>query len=225
MKFTRMSSDLYVFDASSVDIPTLQTAFSFLNTVEGNKKLFKARDVRKADEANAFNRRINHVAKDKFIRIVQHNWIRNCPLTVGDIRRSHQIYGPPLPPIKGRTRNVTAPRLDDIEIVQIPQALYDDLKYVILCLDFMYVNGIPVMHSISRRVDYRTVGFPTSRSKTSMKVEIESIKRKYHARGFKIVEIHADKEFEKVREDILLQDWSVVEWTHMCQKWKGPSKQ
>ena len=46
------------------------------------------------------NRKINHVAKEKNFQIVKYNWIRNNPITVEDVRRSHKIYGPPLPTIK-----------------------------------------------------------------------------------------------------------------------------
>ena len=55
--------------------------------------MYGSRDIRKADEANELNRKINHVAKDKCIRIVKDNWIRNVPITIGDIRQSYaQIF-------------------------------------------------------------------------------------------------------------------------------------
>ena len=38
MKFTRVSPGLYLFDASNVDMSKLRNAFSFLNTVDDNKK-------------------------------------------------------------------------------------------------------------------------------------------------------------------------------------------
>ena len=128
MKFTRVSLGLYLFDASNVDMSKLRNAFSFLNTVVDNKKLFRARDIRKADDAVRLNRRTNHIAKDKFAWIVSENKITNSPITVGDVNRSKLIYGPPLPPIKGRTRYQESPRLDDATIIQLPRALHDDLK-------------------------------------------------------------------------------------------------
>ena len=33
--------------------------------------------------------------------------------------------------------------------------------------------------------------------------EIKNVCRKYHSRGFRVVEIHADNEFEPVADDIL----------------------
>ena len=203
MKFTRVSPGLYLFDASNVDMSKLRNAFSFLNTVSDNKKLFRARDVRKADDAVRLNRRTNHIAKDKFAWIVSGNKITNNPITVGDVNRSKLIYGPPLPPIKGRTRYQESPRVDDVTIIQLPKALHEDLKNVTLCIDFHYVNEVTVFHSISRRIDYRTVSFPLSRSKATIINELKDIYKIYNARGFKITDIHADNEFHKIQNEAL----------------------
>ena len=164
MKFFCVSPGLYMFDATHLDMSKLRNAFCFLNTVDDNKSLFKQRDIRKADEAVVLNRRINHKAKEDFVRVVSSNLITNTPLVVGDIRRSHVIYGPPLPPIKGRTRYQESARVRENDIIQIPKSLYEDLKDVTLCVDFHFVNGVTVFHTVSRRLDYRTVSFPTSRS-------------------------------------------------------------
>ena len=203
MKFTLFAPGLYAFDASKVDVIKLRQAFSFLNTVSSNKQNFKQREIKKADDAIVLNRNVNHPAEDKFVRVVKDNLIRNCPLTVGDVRRSHKIYGPPLPPIKGRTRYQAAPRVRDTEIIQLPKDLYEDLKNVTLCADFFFVNGVTVFHTISRRIDYRTVSFPISRSKFSIVNQLNDVFRLYHARGFRIVELHADNEFTKVGNEIL----------------------
>ena len=60
-----------------------------------------------------------------------------------------------------------------------------------------------VFHSISRRLDYRTVSFPKSRSKASIVNELKEIFKLYNAHGFRIAEIHADNEFAKVERDVL----------------------
>ena len=203
IKFFRHSPGLYYFDTSNIDIPKLRNAFNFLNTVDNNKKYFGQRELRKADLAVLLNRRINHVAKGKAIRIMKMSLIRNNPLTLGDVRRSHTIYGPPLPPIQGRTRYQESPRVRESDIIQLPRELFDDLKHVTLGIDFYYVNGVAVFHSISRRIGYRTVSFPMSRSAISIVDEMKKVFKTYNARGFRITAVHADKEFEKVQNDVL----------------------
>ncbi len=203
MKFKCVSPGLYLFDASNIDMSKLRNAFSFLNTVDDNKKLFRARDIRKADDAVRLNRRTNHIAKDKFAWIVSENRIINNPITVGDINRSRIIYGPPIPPIKGRTRDQESARVKDLTTVQLPKELYEDLKNVTLCIDFHYVNEVTVFHTISRKINYRSVSFPLSRSKATILNELKSIYKLYNSRGFKITDIHADNEFKKIENDVL----------------------
>ena len=72
-----------------------------------------------------------------------------------------------------------------------------------LCIDFHYVNNNLVLHSISRNINYRTVSFPSTRSKKSILSELKIILQKYNARGFNVTEIHADNEFYKIRHNIL----------------------
>ena len=150
------------------------------------------------------NWKTNHITKDKFVRIVKDNWIINNQIKVGDVRRSHKIYGPLLPEIKGKTRYKESPRIQETEIVQIPEFLYRYLKNIVLCVDFHYLNGVAVLHSISRKVDYRTVSFPLSWSKNSIVSEPKEIYKIYNARSFKIVKVHAYKELDKTETDIFL---------------------
>ena len=72
-----------------------------------------------------------------------------------------------------------------------------------MCVDFHYVNGVAGFHSISRKVNYRTVSFPLSQSKNSIIFEIKDIYNIYNTRDFKIVQVHADKEFENTETDLL----------------------
>ena len=72
-----------------------------------------------------------------------------------------------------------------------------------LCVDFHYVNGVAVLNSISRKVDYRTVCLPMSQSKNSILSELKEIYKIYNDRGFKIVEVHANKKFDKTETDLL----------------------
>ncbi len=203
MKFVRYSPGLYLYDASNVDMSKLRSSFSFLQTVSSNKSLFRSRDIRKADAAVSLNRRTNHVATRKFERVISKNLIINCPLTVGDVRRSHAIYGPPLPSLKGRTHYQESARVNVPSLIPLPREICGDLANVTLCCDFHFVNGVTVFHTISRRINYRTVSFPLSRSKASILHELNIVKQRYNARGFRIVEIHADNEFSKVENDIL----------------------
>ena len=72
-----------------------------------------------------------------------------------------------------------------------------------LCVDFHYVNGVVAFHSISRKVDCRIVSLPLSLSNNSIVSELKEIFKIYNVRGFRIVEVNSNKEFEKTETDLL----------------------
>ena len=88
-------------------------------------------------------------------------------------------------------------------LVQIPKILYGNLKDVTICVDYHFVNGVNIFHTVSRRINYRTVSFPLSCSRPIIVEELKKVYQKYNSRGFRITDIHADNEFEKVYNDIL----------------------
>ncbi len=99
--------------------------------------------------------------------------IINNPITIVDINRSRIIYGPPIPPLKGRTSDQESARVKDLTMVQLPS------------VDFHYVKEITAFHTISRKINYRTASFPLSRSKANILNELKAIYKVYNVRGFK----------------------------------------
>ena len=106
---------MYYFNTVNINMSKLKLAFSFLNTVSKIKNIFKNQEVWKSIDAVMLNQKTNHITKDKCFRMVKYNWIRNIPITVGDVRRSHKIYGPLLLPIKGRTQYKESLRFQETE--------------------------------------------------------------------------------------------------------------
>ena len=68
------------------------------------------------------------------------------------------------------------------------------------------MNKIAVFHAISRDIKHRYVGFPDSRTGQQMIEQMKTLDNLYASRGFRIHAVHADPEFEKIREDILPMD-------------------
>ena len=202
MKFIRIQPGLYLYDASNVDITKLSNKFSFLQTVTSNKLMFSQRDIRKAEDAIALNSRTNHQAAGTFSRVVQTSLIRNNPLTLGDVNTANAIYGPPIPPIKGRSRYQTSARIQDTSVVTLPQELLERLKNETLCVDYCFLEGMCIFTTVARRIKYKTATYPHGRSKTLMVKEIKDACQIYHARGIRIVTINADNEFKKAENDI-----------------------
>lgn len=143
------------------------------------------------------------MASDKYARIVTNRLLQNSPITAQDIQRGYHIYRPPLTSIQGRTRNQEFTRVKEQAVIQIPKRVYKDLRNVTLCGDFFYINGIAVLNTILRRIDYKTVDYPMTRSKQDILKSMRKVQQHYHSQGFRIIDLHADNAFEKIKSEIL----------------------
>ena len=90
--------------------------------------------------------------------------------------------------------------------MQVPSPLPADIakhhSNVTLCLDFFYVQRLPFVHAISRKIGYRQAVAIPDRAKETMLSFVNKSIFEYTKRGFEVVDIHADKELECLRESL-----------------------
>ncbi|KAI2494176.1 hypothetical protein MHU86_20370 [Fragilaria crotonensis] len=79
-------------------------------------------------------------------------------------------------------------------------------------MDFFFVQGIPFYRGISRGIGFRTVQKVPDRGKAIILEQATRavIKMKQQSRGFKVCDIHADSEFECIREEIRPVEMNIV---------------
>ena len=113
------------------------------------------------------------------------------------------IYGPDLAYLKGKTtEHPASPHV----ATQVPSPLPADIakhhSNVTLCLDFFYVQHLPFVHAISRKIGYRQAVAVPYQAKEMMLSFVNKSIFEYTKHGFEVVDIHADKEFECLRESL-----------------------
>ena len=209
LKFSCHSNGLYYCDTKNILKDDLHAAFSFfqtaycnLQTVKGNKSKYSKREIRKADEARQLSRVLGHPEQSVLERMIKHNVLQNCTVTVQDVNRAAKIYGRSIPAIKGRSKRTETARLPSRTTVEIPKEIIDDFKEITLCIDFFYISGLAIFHAISRDLKHRYVGFTDSRSASQMLQQIRKLDQLYSSRGFRVTTLHADPEFEKIRDEV-----------------------
>jgi hypothetical protein len=85
---------------------------------------------------------------------VSMNLIGNCPVTVEDIDRAMDIFGPDIGLLKGlTTRGSPAPVQDDY--IAIPKELLKRNQKETLHIDGLTINGVPFLASVSKNIMYR----------------------------------------------------------------------
>ena len=77
-------------------------------------------------------------------------------MTVEDVNISEKIFGPDMGTLKGKTTR-RKPKPVKTDTVEIPPEIKEKHSAVTLCMDLMYVNGMPMFTSIDKTIRYRSV--------------------------------------------------------------------
>ncbi len=89
--------------------------------------------------------------------------ISNCPVTPTAVQNAHQIFGPNLVGIRGRT--VRRPPVSvATNYVQIPRVILEQHQLVTLAVDVMFVNGVTFLGSMARGLNLVATEFTPSRT-------------------------------------------------------------
>ena len=210
MIFKEHPSGLYVFDAGNKENNDA-AMYTMVSTVATQKEMFSTRGIKAADAARDLYRKIGRPDEAFFQTILRRGYIRNCPVTPDDARRALIIYGPDVACLKGKTtRSSAAPRVPTFAAVPIPAPILKFHRNVTLCVDFLFVQGLPFLHTISRNVGYRTVVAVLDRSYETTLQESKQVIETYQRRGFTVCDLHCDSEFECIRENVRPIDMNVV---------------
>ena len=133
--------------------------------------------------------------------LLKYNLIKNCDVSIQEVEIAERIFGPDIAALKGKSvrRNPNQVLDDWIEIPEELREIYYDL---VLCVDLMFVNGIPFLTAIDRTIRYRSVVPLENRTKEQLYKALDVVLRMYNEAGYRIREIHADNEFRPLFETV-----------------------
>jgi hypothetical protein len=177
--------------------------YSFVLTVSGNKQRFHRREVEAAERARELYRQIGRPSQAHFEHILENNLIQNCPISVDNAKRAVLIYGADSATLKGKTIKGPSQHVPMLKPVSLPDQIIGDHKDVTLCIDCFYVQGIPFLHTISWKLKFCIVSPLDKKNKPALLAGINAILTTYAARGFDVVAIHADIQFECLKNELL----------------------
>ena len=208
MKFIEFKTGLYYYDGkvpetdNSGNNNDTISSYSFVQTVANNKKLYHKREIEGANKARELYIRLGRPSQHQFQKMLANNMIPDCPITADDARRAIRIYGPDVATLKGKTTKTKGNRHPTFEPVELPAYITERHKKITISQDIFYVQGIPFFHTISKKVQFRTAAVLPNRKKETLLKETKSVINLYQHRGFQVMDIHADKEFECLKEDL-----------------------
>ena len=202
--FVEHTNGLYLL-VPSVNLVTKPPVHSYscVSTVADNCAAFSCREHEAANCARQLYRTIGRPSQLKFEAILDHRFILNCPVTKADAQCANAIYGPDLAYLKGKmTEHPASPHVTTQVHLPLPADIAKHHLSVTLCLDFFYIQRLPFVHAISRKIGYRQAMAVSDRAQETMLSFASKSIHEYTRHGFEVVDVHADKEFECLRESL-----------------------
>ena len=125
---------------------------TFVTTVKDNIEGFTKDEVNGAKRARKLYHAIGCPTIQNLKHIIRMNLIRNCPVTTEDVNNAEKIWGADIGALKGKTtRAVPAKAIEDL--VEIPPELKKK-KNIVLCIDIMYVQGLPMLTAVDKTIKH-----------------------------------------------------------------------
>jgi Reverse transcriptase (RNA-dependent DNA polymerase) len=197
--FKQSPKGLYYLDTNEAHDEVEDTGHydvNLVNTVEDNRIKYSDRDYSKAVLARKVQKIIGRPSTKTFLDIVDKNLLPNCPVKREDIVAAEKIFGPEVGSLMGKTVRKT-PKPVQPTYTSIPATIMSRYQEVTLAGDIMFVNKLPFFVTISRNIRFCTSEFLANRKTDTIFKAITHVHQTYRKRGFKIVLLLMDGEFDK----------------------------
>ena len=168
MEFKRGSLGLYYYDLRNFihhEHRVNDKAFSylhplpssFLQTVEGTKSLMSANETKQANTAQMYQEILQWPSTNDYKHILSHNLANNGPVNVDDVKRALDIYGEPIPLLRGKMKRPSPLVHDTMNQLPLPPKLHD--LRIALHSDILFVNSLPFLLTKSDCIGYARAWF------------------------------------------------------------------
>ena len=196
--FKQSPRGLYFMDTNATE-----QSVTLLQTVADKKSNYTNALYSRAVLARSIQKIIGRPSTRTFMRIVDNNLLPNCPINRDDILAAEDIFGPDVGSLKGKTvRRSSTPV--NTSMITIPASLMERYRDITLSGDIMYINKIPFFVTYSRHIRFGTIEVLTDRKSKTIMAAMKVVKSIYSKRGFKIVHLLMDNEFEPQRGDLAM---------------------
>ena len=130
----------------------------FLETVAQNIEGFSKREVKRAYAAAKLYIRLVYPNQKDFDWIIMSESIKNCDVTPRDVEIAQQIWGKHITPEVLRGKQVRKkPAAITGSKLKIPKDILSLCKTVYMWADIFFVNKIPFLVTLSKRIDFCAV--------------------------------------------------------------------
>ena len=120
--------------------------------------------------------------------------MKNCDITVDDIKRALDIYGEPIATLKGEMTRKSPESHDDLAVKPLPKELHE--KRIDLYVDIFFTAGQAFLLTKSGCINFYTVDALKSQKMEDIIVALQRVMNMYDKRGLMIITVHGDNQFD-----------------------------
>ena len=167
----------------------------------GNVEGFAARQVERAEVAQELHHDVTPIAEELFKTQVQTDAVRNCPVTVDNIKNARKTFGKSMSATKGNCVR-QQPKEAKNDVLVVPQELIANNCRMELCMDGMSIDGVSFLHSTDETANHCRA---TQRPRTEVEdchEALDGVLQKCNKAGFVVTVIHCDQEFKHLMDKL-----------------------
>ena len=141
--------------------------------------------------------------------VVKNKRIQDCGVSLEDAKRALHLYGPSVVTLKGRSVRRRSHRINKSTPIKLPKKILPTHRDVYLYADYMFVQGVPSLTTISGEYRFRTVEPFFGKYEANLGdilTGLQQVINLYHSHGLRVVQIAVNNKFGCVREHI----WPVM---------------
>jgi hypothetical protein len=197
IRFKLESNGLYCLHVDDGTSPA-----TLLTTVDEEKKLFPALDVKRATLARYVQNYLCLPSDEDFANGIETGGIMECGVSRWNIGIAKAIFGPNKHSIQGKTvqRTNNMPRED--QIIGVSPSIIEHYSEVTVGIDVIHVNGVAFLINISKHIKFIQCICIRNKSDNMFVVAIRKMDNVYKLRGFKIKTLYADRAFEHCKNEL-----------------------
>jgi hypothetical protein len=185
-----------------LDVTAERSGTVLVNTVADNKIKYTNRDYKQAMVARRLQNVIGWPSPRTFIKIVENNLLKNCPVNKADVMAAKEILGPNLGLLKGKTVQRTGSHVRSGQL-GIPREIMEKYQDVTIGANIMLVNRIPFLISLLQYIKFGTTEVLKNWKNATIIKAFTNIKGIYAQHGFRLRMCHADGKFEPMQGDLI----------------------
>ena len=141
------------------------------------------------------------VSEKDYRGLVSSHLLKNNNVSPAAVSNARTLFGPDLANVRGKTVRIKPDPVVE-NYVAIPRDFVLANKHLTLAADVFFVDGIPLLLTISRRIKFVTSEHCPVRTAVALSNHVKKVLRVYNRAGFTVRYVLMDGEFEKVKAEL-----------------------